>query len=335
MTSEPRFQALALSGGGYRGLYTARLLADLEEHLRGPIARRFDLLAGTSVGGILALALACEIPAARIVTLFHDHGAAIFARRSRWGYRKSLYSNEGLRTLLRASDLFADRRLADCTHPVIVPAINFTTGKPVLFKTAHHTTFVRDCKLGLVDAALATSAAPTYFPRHTFNSSQYVDGGLFANAPGLLAVHEAEFFFRRPIGEIHLLAVGTMSAKTTVDPRRNRDGGMLSWGGANPVNTPKQLFNLAISTQETLVDYMVGHRLGDRYCHLDDDLTDEQARAVGLDKVTPAASEVLIGTATERSKRALGDTRVQQFLAHQPSPAVFHHRPAQGESCSV
>lgn len=69
------FQILALSGGGYRGLYTATILAELERELGGPIARHFDLIAGTSIGGILALALANEIPAQKLVEMFVSKGA--------------------------------------------------------------------------------------------------------------------------------------------------------------------------------------------------------------------------------------------------------------------
>ena len=324
MGTPVRFQALALSGGGFRGLYTAQVLADIEQQLGHPVGGHFDLLAGTSIGGILALALACEIPAARIVTLFQAHGSEIFRRRSRLAFFESKYSSAPLQSLLSQPDLFGDRRLGDCLHPVLVPAINFTTGKPVVFKTAHHSTFHRDKHLSMVDVALATSAAPTYFPRHLLNDSQYVDGGLFANAPGMLAVHEAEYFFRQPIESIHLLAVGTMSAKFTVDPRKNRKGGLHTWGGANPIETSGQIFGLTISTQESLVDFMVGHRLGERYAHLDDALTDAQARSVALDKATPAAAEVLVGTAHERAKWALGDPRIRALLAHQAAPATFY-----------
>ncbi|MDC5434993.1 patatin-like phospholipase family protein, partial [Acinetobacter baumannii] len=65
-----KFQILALSGGGYRGLYTAQVLADLEEEFEGPIGKRFDLITGTSVGGIIAIAIALEIPMKKVVDLF-------------------------------------------------------------------------------------------------------------------------------------------------------------------------------------------------------------------------------------------------------------------------
>lgn len=67
IASPHRFQILALSGGGFRGLYTTKVLADIEEEIQEPIARRFDLITGTSAGGILALAITMEIPASRIV----------------------------------------------------------------------------------------------------------------------------------------------------------------------------------------------------------------------------------------------------------------------------
>lgn len=332
MTVEPnnneqptRFQALALSGGGYRGLYTARILADLEAHFKTPIGSHFELLAGTSIGGILALALALEIPAARLVELFEEHGAEIFKKRTRLAVFQSTYSSEPLRKLLSQATLFGNRRLGDCLHPLIVPAINFTTGKPVVFKTAHHPSLTNDYKYKAVDVALATSAAPLYFPRHVFCSNQFVDGGLISNAPGWLAVHEAECFFYQPLNQIHLMAIGTMSERFTVDPRKTRRGGLTSWGGINPANTPKQIFGLAISAQESLVNKMLEQRLGDAYCRIDDELTGAQALAVGLDKTTKAATEVLIGSAHERAKYLLGSETCRRILSHHAEPPVFFH----------
>jgi patatin-like phospholipase/acyl hydrolase len=327
MSEASRFQILALSGGGFRGLYTARILADIEQHIREPIARKFDLIAGTSIGGILALALAREIPASEMVALFERHGGAIFKKRfTPLGFLRASYDPSPLRDLLSGPALFGDRLLGSCKHRVIIPSINYTSGQPVTFKTPHAASFVRDHTLRLVDIALATSAAPMYFPRHVFGNSQYVDGGLFANAPGLLALHEAETVLGQAVDDVHLLSIGTMSSLFTVNPKRNRAGGTLDWGGIFPANTPKRLFGLAISVQESITNSMLKHRLTDkRYLHVDDILSNDKAHAVALDKTDHAAREALLGSATEQSKRCLGNDRFMQFLKHTPTTPVFYH----------
>jgi uncharacterized protein len=324
-TEANRFQILALSGGGFRGLYTAKVLADFEQVAGKPIAQCFDLLAGTSIGGILALALAQEIPAERMVRLFEMNGDKIFKkRRSFLGFIRSPYTQDGLSEILGGNDLFGEKTLGSSKHRVIVPAINYTTGRPVIFKTAHNLNFVRDFKHRLIDIALATSAAPAYFPRHLFDNTQYVDGGLFANAPGLLAIHEAECFLGVPVDQIRLVSVGTMSANFTVDPRKNRAGGMIDWGGWKPAETPKRLFGLAISAQESLAHFQLGHRLkSGHYFRVDADLTDARARAVALDKVDAAAQQVLLGAASDSSKQFLGQECFRMLLMHVPTEPQF------------
>jgi predicted acylesterase/phospholipase RssA len=323
------FQVLALSGGGYRGLYTAKIIADIEAADGGtPFARHFDLIAGTSIGGIIGLALSLEIPASRMVALFSEHGEEIFLkqRRALFGYARAPYTAEGLKLLLQREDVFGEQRLSACRHPVLVPAINYSTGQAQMFKTSHHPNFKRDHATPLVDVALATSAAPGYFPRHLYDNCQYVDGGLFANAPGSLALHEATHFFGQELGAIRLLSIGTMSARFTADPTRSPEGGAIDWGGPNPLQMPRRLFSLAISVQETLSCQMLRHRLTDeRYVHIDDPLTEDSSHAVGLDKTDAAAREVLLGTAGQRSKICLGDPRFQSFLHHTAPAPVFHH----------
>lgn len=331
--ADPPFHILALSGGGFRGLYTARILADLEQHVGEPLARRFDLLAGTSIGGILALALAMEIPAAKMVHLFESHGEEIFRRRfALFGILRASYSQDKLRELLEADDLFGQQRLEAARHRVLVPSINYSSGRPVVFKTPHHVDFFRDQQHRLVDIALATSAAPGYFPRHVFDNNQYVDGGLFANAPGLLAVHEALCFLGQSREALRLVAIGTMSSKFTVDPSGNREGGTFDWGGWNPTVMPKRLFGLAISAQESLTDFQLRHRLHPgHYFHIDEDLTDERARAVALDKADAAAREVLLGAAAESSKTWLGKPEFRAVLQHRAHRPTFSFTPAPQE----
>lgn len=72
---------LALSGGGYKGLFSAHILVELEKQFGCPIAQKFDLIAGTSIGGIIALALALEIPAEDIEKMFLENGKIIFKKR--------------------------------------------------------------------------------------------------------------------------------------------------------------------------------------------------------------------------------------------------------------
>src|SRR6266700_6061663 len=151
-----QFQVLALSGGGCRGLYTAKVLELLEEKTGGPLAQHFDLICGTSIGGIIAMALALEIRASKIVEVFVKEGEEIFGghtkqrrlREGRWwdkywpvGMSRAIHSTKHLRKVLEKEEFFGNRVLGECRHPVIVPTVNFTTAIPQLFKTPHHPSF--------------------------------------------------------------------------------------------------------------------------------------------------------------------------------------------------
>jgi len=280
------------------------------------------------VGGILALGLALEIPAAELVRLFAEHGDQIFRQQaSAWGYLKARYGSSGLRQLLAQPSIFGELPLGSSRHRVVIPAVNYSTGVPVVFKTPHHPTFLTDHRRRIVDIALATSAAPFYFRRHVLDHNQYVDGGLFANAPGLIALHEAQKFLQTDVASVHLLSIGTMSSLFTVNPAENCDGGILDWGrGHHPVRAAQRLFGLAISVQESLSHQMLRHRLTDaRYTQLDDVLSPERASAVALHKTDKAARDVLIGTGQERAKHAVGDGKVTAMLHHRAPPAHFYN----------
>ena len=87
----------------------------------------------------------------------------------------------------------------------------------------------------------------------------------------------------------------------------------------------RRLFGLSISAQEVLSDFMLGHRLGNRYLHVDDELHDERARAVALDVADQNAREVLLGAATQRSKTSISKPEFRTFLEHSPSKPVFFY----------
>ena len=81
MTQDSAFNILALDGGGTRGIYAAQLLASIERDAGAQVRDRFDLIAGTSTGSIIAGAAAAGIPMSDVVKLFEEEAPRIFRRR--------------------------------------------------------------------------------------------------------------------------------------------------------------------------------------------------------------------------------------------------------------
>jgi uncharacterized protein len=323
------FHALALTGGGYRGLYTAATLQVLEEHLGKPIGRYFDLITGTSIGGIVALAVAFEIPMKSVVEVFTLHGEAIFPnevsmpRSSKTGQiwdllkhlRKPKYSTAPLRNAIN-SLIPETATLADAIHPVVIPAINVTTGKPQVFKTRHLTQYMRDWRYRAVDVALATSAAPTFFELAEIDGNYYADGGLIANAPDLLAMHEAEHFLGLDASCIRMLSVGTTTKNYSLSKTVGRNLGVLDW------MTNQRLFSIMISGQQQMTEQALRHRLGQRYVRIDTEPSQEQASDLGLDRATKVAKETLIALGRKTASDMLPELASAYFL-HQPQLKIL------------
>lgn len=176
-------RVLALSGGGFRGLYTVRVLRQLEERIGKPLSEHFDLITGTSIGGIIALGIAAGIPLKTIEDTFIEKGKSIFphpvkhplTRELPWPFRwiisffftvraifKPIHKVDGLKSAL--IDLFGDLEMKDLDKAyVAVTSANLSTGSPKMFKTPHHQEIYLDKELKVVDVALATSAAPCRF----------------------------------------------------------------------------------------------------------------------------------------------------------------------------
>lgn len=325
---EKRFNILSLSGGGYLGLYTVTVLAGLERRTGQPIARCFDLLAGTSIGGIIALGLAAEVSASDICRAFEENGEAIFSDRptpsSALAKLRDIgryvgsakYSDAALRETV-AGLLGADTKIGDLKHRVMVPAVNLTKGLPQIFKTPHHETFVTDLDLKVVDVAMATSAAPTYFPIAEIGDSLFADGGLYANSPDFLALHEAEHFLEIPINQVSVLSVGTTTAQFSFAHASGRDLGILGW------TKEQRLVNAMIASQQQSVDYMMGHKLGSRYLRMDVTQSKEQERHLALDVATKDARRTIRGLAESTLQKYAPDERLKDFLAHVAPQASF------------
>lgn len=319
---------MSLTGGGYRGLYTATVLEDIESHLKKKneddcIANYFDLITGTSIGGIIALALAYEIPANEIAKIFDENGKKIFKKQALFGFFKAKYNSDTLKKIL--TEWFGDAKLGDLKHPVVIPSVDYTVGKPVTFKTAHNCNFIRDWELRIVDVALATSAAPTFFKRHTINKSEYVDGGLFANSPSLIGLHEAENYFEQNTENVKILSIGTMSSKKTINPNANKKGGLVDWGEGNFINAAENIIELTLSSQQLFTQQIVKHRIKENLVEIDENLTESSAMYVALDNVTDSAKQILISNANQSSKVALSKEDIQAFfIEHVEAPHFFN-----------
>ncbi len=327
------FQILCLSGGGFLGLYTISILAELEQQIGAPLASRFDLIAGTSVGGIIALGIANEVPAARIKDAFERNGTRIFSGRRPPG---TVFGK--LRDVLRSTvfpkydpgplrdtivDIIgADTRVGDIKHPCLIPTVCLTKGGPQIFKTDHHPNFSRDLRLRAVDVALATSAAPTYFPVAEIGDNLYVDGGLYANSPDLIALHEAEQFFGIGIGEIRLLSVGTTTSRFSFSHSSGTRFGLVDWAMG------QRLVQATISSQQQIVDHVAHQRLSARYVRLDIEQSREQEQSLSLDTANTEAQRTIRAMADITIQSAINDQVLREILSHSsPAPRFFHRVP--------
>jgi patatin-like phospholipase/acyl hydrolase len=190
-TSHP-FQILCLDGGGIKGLFSAAILAHLEEDFHIKITDYFDLIVGTSTGGIIALALGIGLRPREIVHFYVSNGNSIFANRwplklrqlwhlSRYFIRNK-YDSEPLEKALK--DCFGDKLLAESKKRVVIPSYNIGEDDIYLFKTPHHERLRRDYKVPVWKVAMATSAAPTYFPCFRgLNDIRLIDGGVWVSIP--------------------------------------------------------------------------------------------------------------------------------------------------------
>jgi patatin-like phospholipase/acyl hydrolase len=331
------FQILSLSGGGMRGLYTAKVLADLEQSLADKhdqpdywIGQHFDLICGTSIGGILALGLASGISARDLLNKLDNERLNIFPPSSNGRFakikktwkqaRNGLYSAEPLRKVLES--LFEEKTLGEMKTRVLVPTVNYTTGLVQVFKTPHHEAFQRDWKLKIVDIALATSAAPTYFPIHKINDCWYVDGGLAANSPALMSIHEACHFLNQKHRNLRLMLVGTMGLQKTADPRSRRQRGYLAWGAG------RDLIDLTLSANEGLHNQIGSHLIQtDRFLELDDKQTPDQSNVLALDNASDEAASILRGRGSMRAQAAMNNPVYEQIINHQAGIPTFYYGP--------
>jgi uncharacterized protein len=281
-------KVLAIDGGGIRGLIPALVLAEIERRTERRIAELVDMIAGTSTGGILACALGKPdpLPAAEIASLYVEEGPKIFDRSllkqitSLGGYLDERYSARGL---VRALERYlGDTPMTAATLPLLLTAYDTEARAIHLLRSeGEHS------GASMVEAAHATSAAPTYFEPVRSGRATLIDGGVFATNPALVAYAEVR-------GKLDLLlSLGTGEHTRPLPYEKVKDWGQLEW--ARPV------IDVVFDGGQDAVDLQLRALLPDGYVRLQtqlvrasDDLDD--ASKGNLDRLRKEA-EALIAAA--------------------------------------
>ena len=258
---------LSIDGGGIRGLIPALVLAEIEKKTGKPISKCFDLIAGTSTGGILALGLSKpdenglpEFSAKDLSHIYKNRGKEIF-NRSFWqgvssvgGLAEERYSHEGIEKVLQ--EYFSDEPISSALTDVLIPTYDIYNRTPLFIKSwrdEHRTALMKH-------VARATSAAPTYFEPALIpiggSRRALVDGGVFINSPSVSAYAEAKVLYPE---EDHILVVslGTGELNRPIEYNDAKGWGKVSW--VSP------LINCIFDGVADAADYQLNQFLGDNY----------------------------------------------------------------------
>ena len=240
-TGKTYFKILSIDGGGIRGIIPCQILAEMENELikeHGKDARLcdyFDLIAGTSTGGIIAIGIALGIRAQDMLELYQNNGNEIFPPSNQNILKKlfnvlrgkPFYDTARLKELLEETyrkTNINSVRLGHAKTRLIIPTYSLVDQEIRIWKTSHSPGLQWDYQLPAVDVALSTAAAPIYFSPHDFKFNflgkegdvtimKMIDGGIVANNPAFIALMEATMCLNKPLEDIALLSLGTGESK--------------------------------------------------------------------------------------------------------------------------
>lgn len=261
---------LAIDGGGVRGILPARVLCALETRLQqvtgsegARLADFFDLVAGTSTGGILACLLLCpdgvtsrpRYSAPDLAELYLNHGAEIFSIPlfhrlvSAAGLGDEKYPAAGLERVLK--HYFGELWMSQLLKPCLITGYDIRRRRAVFF-TQHDARRTPARDFLVREVARATSAAPTYFEVPLVRSRTdigypIIDGGVFANNPSLCAYAEARKMFGYRAAQMAILSIGTGAVRKSYFHEEAKDWGAIGW--------MKPLVDIMMSGVSETVDY--------------------------------------------------------------------------------
>jgi patatin-like phospholipase/acyl hydrolase len=230
------FRILSLDGGGIRGIYAATLLARVEAKITNgePICDYFDAIAGTSTGGIIAIALGLKKTADAIQKLYVEKGNKVFpefwSRHPKLKFMRQffrvLHDHHVLEELLY--DTFQDATLGHSAARLVIPAFLGPETQIAVLKTDHHPDFENDHLMAAWEAARATSAAPSFLPGHAGDGYVFLDGAVWANNPIMAVVIDALSAYDISREQIEIFSIGTGNAPYEISRFAVR-GGFFQW----------------------------------------------------------------------------------------------------------
>ena len=266
MKTNKTFKILSIDGGGIKGLYSATFLKNLEEQLQKEkggserIVDYFDLICGTSTGGLIALAMSIRKETQEICNFYEQNGAEIFPNgKSKWRlFKQTLfggkYNDEALKIALKK--MLAENTMGDSESLLCIPSFDYTNFTYAVFKFDHKEgNLSRHNKIPMVDVGLATSAAPTYFPLaqiEALHNVQYVDGGVWCNNPSLIGLMESLRYFVGPgkaYDDISVLSISSINNVKGKAPDLTRNRSFINWA--------PDLFELGMTGQNEFTDYIL------------------------------------------------------------------------------
>ena len=231
------YRILSIDGGGVRGVIPARILTEIEERAKKPISELFDLVVGTSTGGIIACGVTKKDPlkASQIIEFYREQCPKIFKVPTLWDKIKNVNNIWGPKYDRRLYDdvtteFFGDSKVSECICKMAVPTFSLSKGIPYYFSnvTRQPDTFLRD-------VASACGSAPTYFNPKVFkdiqgNNQVHIDGGIYANDPVTLGISLA--LVEQPglsKDDIFIVSLGTGNPKFVLEPSILTHGGIFNW----------------------------------------------------------------------------------------------------------
>lgn len=310
---EGPLQILSLDGGGLKGLFQAAMLARFEEDLDTRMVNHFDLIVGTSTGGLIALGLGAGVPLLAMVNFYVRLGPQVFktgALRSARRLVRAKHSAKHLRGALE--DVFQNRLLGQSEKRLVIPSYSLDDDDVYLFKTPHHARLKRDGQVRMVDVALATSAAPTYLPAARVGNQRLIDGGVWANNPTFVGVAEAVSMLGASLDQVRVLSLGTTDPVAS-RPGKLDHGGFLQW--ARPATS------LIQRSQALGTFYASEHLLGQagRMTRIDPTVEDG---LFDLDKLDPVRIQGLAETVSRKCNPLVEDFTKHRAAAYVPTGKV-------------